>query len=82
MFHEEKAAAFNNATTQSDFIRRSLEMRKERWQQFRNCISVRANNSFHGLLSERQFRGRINIDHTTKMLDIQVRSHCTTQEGD
>jgi hypothetical protein len=72
MFHEEKAAAYSNATTQSDFIRRSLDMRKERWQQFRNCISVRANNSFHDLLSERQFRGRINIDHTTKQLDIQA----------
>jgi chromosome segregation ATPase len=54
-------------------------MRRERWQQFRNLISVRANNSFHDLLSERQFRGRINIDHTTKMLDIQVQPDITTK---
>jgi hypothetical protein len=56
-------------------------MRKERWQQFRNCISVRANNSFHNLLSERQFRGRINIDHATKMLDIQVSSYLKIRDA-
>jgi hypothetical protein len=48
--------------------------RRQRWQQFRSGISVRARVTFTYLLSERKFRGDLKIDHKNALLDIHVSS--------
>nr|POE64878.1 structural maintenance of chromosomes protein 6 [Quercus suber] len=50
----------------------SLNYRQERWHKFRKCISLRTRSTFSYLLSERNFRGRVIIDHKNKLLDIKV----------
>jgi chromosome segregation ATPase len=49
-----------------------LNERQRRWTLFRKFISVRAKINFHYLLSERSFRGRVILDHSSKLLDISV----------
>ena len=53
-------------------MKRTLSHRQERWKLFRKYISYRARFMFSYLLSERQFRGRMDLDHNGKELDIKV----------
>ncbi len=46
--------------------------RKYRWKMFRKYIAARARITFNYLLSERNFRGRVYMDHSSKKLDISV----------
>jgi len=58
----------------------TLNHRRQRWQQFRSGISVRARVTFNYLLSERKFRGTLNIDHKKQLLDIHVsKVKCSVQ---
>jgi hypothetical protein len=50
----------------------ALRQRQDRWDKFRGEISVRARVIFGYLLSERQFRGDLKVDHNTQQLDINV----------
>jgi chromosome segregation ATPase len=50
----------------------TLNERQRRWMKFRQYISVRAKINFHYLLSERSFRGRVILDHSSRLLDISV----------
>jgi chromosome segregation ATPase len=58
-------------------LKHSLVNRRERWEKFREFISIRAKTSFTYLLSERQFRGTLLINHLQKALDIQVEPDIT-----
>ena len=53
-------------------LKTSLLYRKGRWKLFRKYITTRAKITFGYLLSERNFRGRILVNHADKMLDINV----------
>jgi hypothetical protein len=54
-------------------LNHALHSRNQRWEKFREDISVRARVTFSYLLSDRQFRGELTIDHGKHQLDIQVR---------
>jgi chromosome segregation ATPase len=53
-------------------LKSTLSIRHDRWRKFRNIISARARCQFQYLLSERQFRGHVIIDHKQKALEIKV----------
>lgn len=61
---------------------RTLQHRQLRWKQFRSGISVRARVTFGYLLSERKFRGTLQIDHKNQALDINVQPDSTEKSGD
>jgi chromosome segregation ATPase len=63
-------------------LTRTLQHRQERWKQFRSGISVRARVTFNYLLSERRFRGTLNIDHKTHALDIHVQPDSMETAGE
>ncbi|KAM0716109.1 hypothetical protein Q7P37_008623 [Cladosporium fusiforme] len=63
----------------SKTIKRTLGDRAHRWKMFRKYISFRARFMFSYLLSERQFRGRVIMDHKGKELDIKVEPDLTKQ---
>jgi chromosome segregation ATPase len=60
----------------------TVNNRRQRWQQFRSGISVRARVTFNYLLSERKFRGTLSIDHKNQLLDIHVQPDITERSGD
>ena len=53
-------------------LKNSLGERNERWHKFRRHIASRARITFGYLLSERNFRGQLRIDHASKHLEIHV----------
>jgi structural maintenance of chromosomes protein 6 len=59
----------------------ALNTRKERWKRFRQEISVRARVTFNYLLSERQFRGSLNVDHQNGRLDIHIQPDITVNSN-
>jgi structural maintenance of chromosomes protein 6 len=58
-------------------LKHALMDRLNRWKQFRTYITIRAKSTFQYLLSERQFRGEIKIDHDARTLDIKVEPDIT-----
>jgi hypothetical protein len=57
-------------------LKSSLNTRRQRWNKFKEHITMRARTSFTYLLSERQFRGNLVINHSQKELDIHVSFIC------
>ncbi|KAH9469428.1 hypothetical protein MJO29_003615 [Puccinia striiformis f. sp. tritici] len=57
----------------------ALSLRKERWIQFRTHIAVRAKMKFVTHLSKRGYTGKLNFNHNTQRLEIQVNT--SEQEG-
>ncbi|WAQ83546.1 hypothetical protein PtA15_3A917 [Puccinia triticina] len=53
-------------------LKMALSLRKERWIQFRTHIAVRAKMKFVTHLSKRGYTGKLNFNHNTQRLDIQV----------
>ncbi|KAK4549245.1 hypothetical protein LTR36_007703 [Oleoguttula mirabilis] len=53
-------------------LKHTLGNRQYRWRMFRKYIAYRARFTFTYLLSERNFRGRVLMDHEEKQLDIAV----------
>ena len=68
-----------NATKQS--LKQSLENRKARWERFRTLIVGRASYHFKYLLSERNFRGALRVDHNARMLDISIEPNAANKSG-
>jgi chromosome segregation ATPase len=58
-------------------LKQALDSRLKRWRKFRDLIVSKAQSTFQYLLSERQFRGKLEIDHDDKMLDIKVQPNAT-----
>lgn len=56
----------------ADALRMSLNTRHGRWKRFRSMISTRARAGFTFLLSERDFKGRMLLDHKAKLLQLLV----------
>jgi hypothetical protein len=54
-------------------LKDSLVDRKDRWSKFRRWIQSSARITFTYLLTERRFRGSLEISPAHKFLDIKVR---------
>ncbi|KFY29597.1 hypothetical protein V494_08642 [Pseudogymnoascus sp. VKM F-4513 (FW-928)] len=53
-------------------LKRSYDLRLEKWRQFQKHVSASARMQFTYLLSERGFRGKLTVDHKNKVLTIRV----------
>ena len=60
----------------------SLKNRRDRWRAFRGLISARARAMFVYLLSERSFRGRIDMNHDQRLLQLAVEPDINRRDGD
>ena len=60
----------------------TLQDRQNRWKRFRQHISARARSHFVYLLAERSFRGRMQIHHTAKQLELLVEPDNTAVRTD
>ena len=67
----------SSSLTRAQVLKQALNNRKERWLRFRQEISCRARVTFNYMLSERQFRGSLAIDHHGRRLDIHVQPDIT-----
>ena len=59
----------------------ALNTRNDRWLKFRQEISVLARVTFNYLLSERQYRGSLSIDHKSERLDIHIQPDITVNSN-
>ncbi|KAF1956479.1 dna repair protein-like protein rad18 [Byssothecium circinans] len=75
-----------NEIKNTEMVRRALKQalknRQQRWLEFRQGITVRARVVFNYLLSERQFRGTLQVDHDNHRLDINVQPDITVQNAE
>ncbi|RDA93406.1 hypothetical protein CP533_1990 [Ophiocordyceps camponoti-saundersi (nom. inval.)] len=53
-------------------LKRAIEHRLHLWRQFQRQISARVRIQFNYLLSERGFRGKIDLDHRARRINIHV----------
>ncbi|EME78132.1 uncharacterized protein MYCFIDRAFT_216987 [Pseudocercospora fijiensis CIRAD86] len=60
-------------------LTKTLAERHRRWGLFRGHISMRTRINFNYLLTERNFRGRLNFKHSEKTLDLTVEPDMTKQ---
>ncbi|KAH3959623.1 hypothetical protein HBH98_194150 [Parastagonospora nodorum] len=80
--HQEARKEFESLEGLKTHLINTVNNRRQRWQQFRSGISVRARVTFNYLLSERKFRGTLSIDHKNGLLDIHVQPDITERSGD
>lgn len=62
----------NHAKQCVGMLKKSLESRLIKWRHFQRWISSAVRASFMYLLSERDFRGKLVLDHENHTLDVQV----------
>ncbi|KAI5466512.1 hypothetical protein BGZ63DRAFT_347395 [Mariannaea sp. PMI_226] len=55
-----------------DSLKRAIQQRLHLWRQFQRQISARIRIQFNYLLSERGFRGKIDLDHRARKVLIQI----------
>ena len=53
-------------------LKNSIASRLITWRQFQRQISARVRIQFHYLLSERGFRGKVELDHLKKRVNLQI----------
>ncbi|KAF5022772.1 hypothetical protein F66182_5187 [Fusarium sp. NRRL 66182] len=53
-------------------LKRAIEHRLHLWRQFQRQISARIRIQFNYLLSERGFRGKIDLDHRARQVHIHI----------
>ncbi|KAL5121033.1 Structural maintenance of chromosomes protein 6 [Pleosporales sp. CAS-2024a] len=80
--HQEARREFEMLEGLKMHLNNTVINRRQRWQQFRSGISVRARVTFNYLLSERKFRGTLSIDHKNGLLDIHVQPDITERSAD
>jgi chromosome segregation ATPase len=64
-----------------ELLRHSFAKRLDMFRRFQQHISARSRINFQYLLSERAFRGILNIDHKSKQLEVHVEPDNTTKSG-
>lgn len=72
MDHETALQQLANCESDLHELKRTLFNRLDKWRSFQRAISAYTRCSFEYLLAERQFRGRVHLDHKAKKLVIQV----------
>ena len=75
--HKLTLQIFKGMEVTERMLKKSLINRRERWALFRKYIAHKARVQFAYLLSERQFKGDIHIDHKAKTLSIAVEPDIT-----
>ncbi|KAF1920540.1 hypothetical protein BDU57DRAFT_465075 [Ampelomyces quisqualis] len=80
--HQDARREFDALDGLKTHLINTVNNRRQRWQQFRSGISVRARVTFTYLLSERKFRGDLKIDHKKALLDIHVQPDSTERSGE
>ncbi|KAH9825121.1 hypothetical protein DFH28DRAFT_1016562 [Melampsora americana] len=56
-------------------LKHALQLRKDKWLQFRCHISVRARMKFINHLNNRGYTGKLNFDHNHQRLEVHVDTH-------
>ncbi|EGG00381.1 uncharacterized protein MELLADRAFT_93316 [Melampsora larici-populina 98AG31] len=56
-------------------LKHALQLRKNKWLQFRCHISVRARMKFINHLNNRGYTGKLNFDHNHQRLEVHVDTH-------
>ncbi|KAF2007928.1 dna repair protein-like protein rad18 [Amniculicola lignicola CBS 123094] len=79
--HQELLVILKHNKDTQDALAQSITTRRRRWERFRAEISTRAKITFTYLLSERQFRGTLSVNHHTRFLDINVQPDITIASG-
>ncbi|KAE9977573.1 hypothetical protein BLS_001282 [Venturia inaequalis] len=64
-----------------DALAKTLKTRRIRWHKFRKYMSIGARNQFTYLLTERQFRGHLTLDHDKKLLHMAIEPDKTKESG-
>ncbi|XP_066600099.1 structural maintenance of chromosomes protein 6 [Prorops nasuta] len=59
-----------------------LEYRKIMFEEMKNAIGIRVQNAFVSILAIRNYQGFIEIDHTNKVLDLEVHPKTGSQKAD
>lgn len=67
--------------TWSQALARALKTRRFKWHKFRKYISIGAKSQFTFLLTERQFRGELMLDHDKKVLNMQIEPDKSKESG-
>ncbi|KAH6614761.1 hypothetical protein B0J18DRAFT_440171 [Chaetomium sp. MPI-SDFR-AT-0129] len=70
--HVQVVADLESITEVNERLRSTLKLRLEKWRKFQRYISSQSRANFIYLLSERGFRGKLNLDHQERSLDLQV----------
>ena len=85
---EEALRLFQSATNNYEdlddlllVLKQSFMKRMDQFRRFQRHISARARIAFSYLLLQRAFRGKLSIDHKTKLLDVHVEPDETTKSG-
>jgi chromosome segregation ATPase len=67
--------------TTIELLKKAIKSRLELWRNFQRQISARVRIQFTMLLSERGFRGKINLDHKNRKVDIHIEPDETKKSG-
>lgn len=70
--HEELQKAYEQVRKENRALKATLRQRLERWRLFQRYISSNSRSNFMYLLSERDFRGKLILDHKNHTLEVQV----------
>ncbi|GAB7361346.1 hypothetical protein MBLNU230_g1402t1 [Neophaeotheca triangularis] len=79
--YEQAASQLKTLNDTRRILGKALATRKSRWKLFRKYIAARACITFTYLLSERNFRGEVLMDHDTHELDISVQPDFTRSDA-
>lgn len=64
--------AYEQVKKENKGLKNTLQQRLERWRLFQRYISSNSRSNFMYLLSERDFRGKLILDHKNHTLEVQV----------
>lgn len=64
--------AYDQVCKENRALKQTLNKRLKKWRSFQRYISSNSRANFMYLLSERDFRGKLVIDHEKHTLDVQV----------
>jgi chromosome segregation ATPase len=78
----QKVADHKTISAISMNLRKSLNIRLEKWRMFQRHITAQSRCNFQYLLAERGFRGKLLFDHRRKCLDLQVEPDKTEKRTD
>jgi chromosome segregation ATPase len=67
--------------TTISLLKEAITKRLHLWRQFQRQISARVRIQFNYLLSERGFRGKINLNHESRKVDIHIEPDETKKSG-
>ncbi|RDA83340.1 hypothetical protein CP532_5220 [Ophiocordyceps camponoti-leonardi (nom. inval.)] len=70
--HEEVVRQTRHVDETITSLKRAIEHRLHLWRQFQRQISARVRIQFNYLLSERGFRGKIDLDHRARRVNIHI----------